>query len=330
MLSNNQLTILAADIGATKTNMALFSYDGSEFHVLKEQTFLTSEYQDLVMMIFEFLPENTLPDRIGLGAAGPVIEGSVKFTNLTLNINAKRISEHVSNIPVLLINDLEATAYGLATLKENDLETITTGAKAHPGNMAVIAPGTGLGEAGLYWDGRLHHPFSTEGGHCDFSPRTHTDYELLKYLQQDLGVEHISWERLLSGAGIYNLFRFLRDVDNEDDADKLTEQLLTSDPAAVISKNAADHPICSKAMELFFRYLAHEAANLALKVKSTGGLFIAGGIVKKNRHLLNKETFFRHFCDKGRLEPLLRDIPVAVVLNEKAPLLGAAYHAANV
>ncbi|SFE44441.1 glucokinase [Chitinophaga sp. CF118] len=319
-------TLLAGDIGGTKTNLALYNYDGKTFTLLKEDKYLSKDYNSLGKMLTDFLGDK-VPDRMCFGVAGPVLNGKVKITNVPWTIDSNEIAHLYNNIPVHLINDLETTAYGLAVLEEKDLHTIHKG-KHIPGNWGIIAPGTGLGEAGIYWDGKNAHPFPTEGGHCDFAPRTEPDLELFTYLQRKFG--HVSWERLISGPGIFTIYEFLRDLKEMDAPAWLTDKMLVHDDApALISENADTVPICAETMTLFLRYLAIEAANLALKVKATAGIFIGGGIMPKNLKLVDSHIFIKWFHDFGRMKHLLEDIPVKIILNDKTALLGAAWYAIN-
>ncbi len=207
-------------------------------------------------------------------------------------------------VPVHFINDLEATAFGLAGLGKDELATLAVGDPLAKGNMAIIAPGTGLGEAGLYWDGERYHPFATEGGHTDFSPRTAKDVEMFYALQQMFG--HVSWERVVSGMGIKNIFHCLAAKHKGPLPEWLTERMKTEDPAAVISQAALKHEdlICAETMELFVRYLATEASCLVLKLMATGGLFLAGGIPPKILPLLQTDNWTKNFDNNGRMHEL--------------------------
>lgn len=325
-LSQLPFTILAGDIGGTKTNLALFQFTGEDFSILKESKYTTKDFDHATEMIDNFLSGEISPDRMCFGAAGPVHGGKVKITNVDWQLDSGELSGHFNNKPVYLINDLEATAYGLAMLEETDILTVFEPPKKMDGNMALIAPGTGLGEAGLYWDGDHYHPFATEGGHCDFAPRTETDTELYLNINSKFG--HVSWERLVSGNGIINTFSFLRDKKDRDVPSWLAEKMVTQDPAALISRYADEVLICKETMSLFFRFLATEASNLALKLKATGGVYIGGGIVPKNISLLDHDIFLTTFRDAGRMKLLLEAIPVRIILNERTALLGAAYYGA--
>ena len=202
------------------------------------------------------------------------------------------------------------------------ISEIHQGDKDAAGNIAIIAPGTGLGEAALYWDGHTHHPFATEGGHCDFAPRNKFDFDLYSFLQKKLG--HVSWERLISGPGIVNIYEFLHDEMKREEPPWLRKEFENNDAAIIISRNADKCETCAEAMRLFTTYLAYESANLVLKVKATGGLFIGGGIAPQNISLFQHDIFFSSFRQSGRLNYLLEKIPVKIILNTKTALLGAA------
>jgi len=325
--SSSQVRVLAGDIGGTKTNLALFEFSSGKFSILKESRLITKDFSDLGKMIASFLTEDEKPDVMSFGIAGPVTENRVKLTNVSWDIDGEELSKQYNGIPVHLINDLEATAYGLALLKPAELFPIYKSGKEARGNLALIAPGTGLGEAGVYDDGVTYHPFGTEGGHSDFAPRTLLDNELFLHLSKQFG--HVSWERVISGNGISSIFDFLANEKSRDVPAKLKEALNLGDKPKVITDNIENYSICRETIELFLRYLATEAGNLALKIKATGGVFIGGGIIPKILDHVDKEQFMSYFRDFGRMNKLLSDISVSVILNEKTALLGAAYFGAG-
>ena len=325
--SSSQVRVLAGDIGGTKTNLALFEFSSGKFSILKESRLITKDFSDLGKMIASFLTEDEKPDVMSFGIAGPVTENRVKLTNVSWDIDGEELSKQYNGIPVHLINDLEATAYGLALLKPAELFPIYKSGKEARGNLALIAPGTGLGEAGVYDDGVTYHPFGTEGGHSDFAPRTLLDNELFLHLSKQFG--HVSWERVISGNGILSIFDFLANEKSRDVPAKLKEALNLGDKPKVITDNIENYSICRETIELFLRYLATEAGNLALKIKATGGVFIGGGIIPKILDHVDKEQFMSYFRDFGRMNKLLSDISVSVILNEKTALLGAAYFGAG-
>ena len=319
--------ILAGDIGGTKANMLLSRYSKNGLETIKECRYSTADFDSFSGILTDFLAGMQQPDKICFSAAGPVLEGKVKFTNLSWNIDSQEISGHLGGKPVVILNDLEATAFGLAALKEEELNVLYKGTNDTPGNIAILAAGTGLGEAALYFDGKSYHPFATEGGHSDFAPRCERDIAVLTFLLTRH--EHVSWERLLSGQGIFTIWQFLTEVEKKDAPEWLVDKMKNTDPAPIISQAALEKKcaVCLEAIELFNRYLATEAVNLILKLKATGGLYLAGGIAPKLLSLLNPETWKEVFGSSGRMGQLLKEVSVYVVLNEKAPLMGASYFA---
>jgi glucokinase len=320
------INFIAADIGGTKTNIALCCADSEGVTILDQKRYVSNDYPALSDIVHDFT-KGKHPGRLCAALAGPVVDGKSKLTNLPWVLDSAAMSSEMG-IPVSFINDLEATAFGLAGLGRDELATLAEGDSASKGNMAIIAPGTGLGEAGLYWDGQRYHPFATEGGHADFSPRTTKDVELLYALQQQFG--HVSWERLVSGMGIKNIFHCIAAKHRDPIPEWLSERMKDQDPAAVISQAALRHEdlICAETMELFVRYLATEASCLVLKLMATGGLFLAGGIPPKILPLLQTENWTKNFDNNGRMHELSDKVPVHVVLNDKMALMGAAYYGA--
>ena len=327
-LAANEVIVLAGDVGGTKTNLALYAFTGETFRVLEHVHYHSADFNGLTDVLQHFLQQYQKPAVISLGVAGPVIHEKATITNLSWQIDNRDIKTATGVQQVFLINDLEALAYGLAAITNDNIYELRAAKKQVAGNMAVIAPGTGLGEAGLYWDGKQYHPFATEGGHGDFAPRTEMDIELYRYLQQQLG--HVSWERLISGQGIVNIYRFLRDVKKMEVPAELSAAMQKEEDAAIISKHAASGTcaICDETMQLFFSYLAVECSNLALKFKATGGVYIGGGIVPQVMNLLKTDVFNNTFLDAGRMRPLLENVPVHILLDDKTALTGAAYYGA--
>ncbi|HXD77111.1 MAG TPA: glucokinase [Puia sp.] len=321
-----RVSILAADIGGTKTNVAWYETGGEMPVPVREKRYVSADYASLADIVRDFC-RTRLPDRISAAVAGPVIDGKSKLTNLPWVLDSTAMSEHLK-IPVRFINDLEATAYGLAGLADSERATLAAGDPAAKGNIAILAPGTGLGEAGLFFDGSAYHPFATEGGHSDFAPRTEIDVEIFYYLQKQFG--HVSWERVVSGMGIKNIFSFLTETRKAKIPDELDTRMKAGDPAAVISQSAlrGEDRVCTETMELFVRYMATEAASLVLKLMATGGLYIAGGIPPKILPLLETDNWTKNFDNNGRMHDLSERIPVHVVLNDKMALQGAAYFGA--
>lgn len=319
--------VLAGDVGATKTNLALFKMNGEDATSLKEGTYPSQEFKSIKEITDDFLKDLPQPEACCIGVAGPVFEGKVKLTNLSWEMDSNEIAKHLKLETIYLINDLEANAYGLAMLTDKDLEVIHKSSEALSGNAAIIAPGTGLGEAGLYFDGKFYHPFATEGGHSDFASRDKTDFELYEYLQNKFG--HVSYERVICGPGILNIYQFLKDEKKLEEPAWLTDEMNKDNDAAVISKHVGKSHLCDETMRLFIRFLAHESANLVLKMKATGGLFIGGGIAPQTIPLFEKYQFKDSFIDSGRMNHLLEKVTVSIILNTKTAMLGAAYYGAT-
>ncbi len=318
--------LLAVDVGGTKTDVALYNRHNGAIFLEKEAVFSSKKFDSLADIIRNFNGEAPLPESLCIAFAGPVLDGKARATNLDWQVDAEALSRELGIPQVFLLNDLEAKAYGIAALTEQDLTSIYAGKNNAEGNMAIIAPGTGLGEAGLYWDGRLFHPFATEGGHTDFAPRNEFDWELLLFLQKQFG--HVSWERLVSGPGIHQIYCFLREVKHWEAPANLQENIKNNDPAAAIALGVTENcPICEETMQLFVQYLAIETSNLALKLKSTGGIFIGGGILPKIWNEKLRSIFLEHFFQVGRMRPLLEEMTIQLILNPKTALLGAAWYA---
>ncbi len=320
--------VLAADVGGTKTDLALFQIVDGRLISIKSKRYPTTDHDSFVESILKFHGDELSSIHCAcFGVAGVVDGDKVQGVNFAWEIDAKKLERELNIKRILLINDLEANAYGLSALEEKDFKIIAKG-KKNKGNAAIIAPGTGLGEAVMYWDGSHYHPYATEGGHCSFSPRDLLDIQLWNFLNTEY--EHISWERLVSGQGIYNIYRFLRHYRNEKEPDWLTKELLKGDAPLIISSAAKEKsdPICVETIQLFVKYLSTASAQLALKTKATGGIYIGGGIAPKILSLIDKKEFYKNFINLGRMENLLKSIPVKIVLNDKTPLMGAAYYAA--
>lgn len=319
---------LVGDIGGTKTTLAITSADGSPKEFLIKQTFPSREFKSLEELTTLFLKGRTeVITKASFGIAGPVINKQVKATNLPWTIKEEVLSE-VLRVPVSLINDLTATAHAVPFLREEDLLTLNKGNPVKNGSLAVIAPGTGLGEAFLVWDGKRYIPFPSEGGHSDFAPVDELQIKLLAYLQRKFS--HVSYERLSSGKGLPNIYAFLKEENIAAEPDWLRTQLENApDQTPVISRVAIDGKadIAIKTLALFTQILAAEAGNLALKVMSNGGLYLGGGIPPRILPFLTNEDFLSAFQNKGRFVSFLENVPVHVIRNSETALIGAACHA---
>ena len=326
--------ILAGDVGGTKTNLGFFEIEGTgkslRIKSIVEQTFHSQEHASLDELATAFLNQHRLRPSIAcFGVAGPVQHGRSHATNLPWTIDAACLAAELKVDTALVINDLEANAYGIAALDDDDFAVLHRGAPDAEGNAAVIAAGTGLGEAGLIWDGERHHPFACEGGHADFAPRNALESDLLAFLLDEFG--HASWERVLSGPGLHNIYRFLCQETPGDESREVAKEIVEGDPPAVIARAAQERscPICVKTMQIFVSLYGAEAGNLALKLMATGGVYIGGGIAPKNVAALKQGDFMRSFTAKGRLKSVLEGIPVRVILTDKTALVGAACCAAS-
>jgi glucokinase len=321
--------ILAGDIGGTNTRLALVEATNDELKIVAEKTFPSRERTSLEAALAEFLSLHSCDlTSASFGIAGPVREGRCEATNLPWVVDSKAVAKRLHLKRVGLINDLEANAYGLAVLRSKDFVVLNKGARNARGNMAIISAGTGLGEAGMYWDGKMHRPFPSEGGHTDFAPRNHLEIELLDYSLKRY--RRVSYERLVSGPGLVNVYQFLRDTGKAGEPPWLAEKIRHGEAAPIISEHALDGKslLCIQALEIFVSLYGAEAGNLALKVMAIGGVFLGGGIAPKIVEKLREAEFMNAFTAKGRMRPLLQDIPVKVIMNPKTALLGAARHAA--
>ena len=316
--------ILAGDIGGTKTRLAVVEVSGTQVQTVREAVYGSGNYGTFEVLLGHFLADAETPRDAAFGIAGPVQGRVVHTTNLPWRIDADALQQQFGFAHCKLLNDLEATAYGLPALGAGDLLTLHAGAPDACGNAAVIAAGTGLGEAGLFWDGQQHHPFATEGGHASFSPGNDLDAALLRHMQQRHG--HVSWERIVSGPGLVSLHEFLRLHRRASQPDWLQLEMEKDDAAAAIANAALSgrDELCAEALDWFVRLYGAEAGNLALKVMSRGGLYLGGGIAPKILQHLQQGAFLDAFFNKGRMRPLLAAMPVRVILNDRAALYGAA------
>jgi glucokinase len=322
--------ILAADIGGTKVAAALYESTSNGVRRCAETSIASGEHTSLESALSEFLAAHRggAITAACFSVAGPVIDGEAKITNLPWVLRESSLATALDIGRVVLLNDVEATGLGVLCLPPEQLGVLNPG-QLRQGTAAVLAVGTGLGEGFLYWDGQRHHPVASEGGHCDFAPRTDVEIELLQHLRRQY--RHVSYERVLSGPGIGNIYAFLRRRSGVPEPEWLAADLARDDAGAVVGTQAlkgAD-TVCVAAMELFCAVLGAEAGNLALKAMTIGGVFLAGGIPPKILPLLRRDPFMQAFTDKGRFADVLRGIRVSVALDPRTALLGAAQHAAT-
>jgi len=328
--SDGTETILAGDLGGTKTLLALFREHNERFALVRESTFASRDHATFEEILDAFLgggaPETI--DAACFDVAGPVAEGRVQTTNLPWVLDERALATKLGTPRVKLLNDLEATAYGMLHVPASDLVCLHAGSSpARKGHIAVIAAGTGLGEAYLFFDGSAHHPLASEGGHADFAPRNELEIGLLQFVRAELG-GHVSYERVLSGPGLFTIYRFLRTSGFAPEPDWLAAELVANDPSATVSKAALtrNDPLSTKALDMFCELYGAEAGNMALRCLTVGGVYLGGGIGPKILPALQK-GFTRGYLDKGRFAKLVGDIPVHLALEPRTALLGAANYA---
>lgn len=322
--------LLAGDIGATKADLAVFSAEGGMRGPRAEATLASANYPSLEALLRSYLAGvDVSVERASLAVAGPVIKGCAHLTNLGWTADEHDLARKLGFSSVSLLNDLVATATCVPHLHKDDLHTLSAGEPLPGGTIAVIAPGTGLGEAFLTWHDDQYVAHATEGGHTDFGPNDELQDGLLRYLRERHG--HVSYERVCCGLGLPDIYSYIKSIGYAKEPDWFREQLSgADDPNPIIVEAAMDAdkscPLCRAALDVFVSVLGAEAGNLALKVLATGGVYLGGGIPPRILPLLKGETFMGAFLGKGRLGPMLSRVPVRVILNPDAALLGAAYY----
>jgi glucokinase len=317
--------ILAGDVGGTKVHLALYDFIDGKLKHARDEKYPAKEYSGLEEIVKEFLAADQVTAAC-FGVPGPVRDGRLRLTNLPWTLDSRELAAGLGISHVFLINDLEANGYGIAELTGEQIYTLAEGDASQIGNRALVAAGTGLGEGFLIWNGRMHVPYPSEGGHADFAPRNEDEIDLLRFLKQKYN-GRISFERVVSGMGLTGIYEFLRDVRGVEEPVWLAQKIAeVEDPNSVITEMglAARSEICEKALDMFVSAYGAEAGNLALKVLSVGGLYVGGGIAPRILEKLKDGTFIKSFTDKGRLSQLLINMPVRVILDSRAALLGAA------
>lgn len=320
--------ILAGDIGGTKTNLALYAVERST-HVmlLRESSFASKQYKGLEAVLREFLQEGQEQvSAAAFGIAGPVLDGVVLATNLPWKVETDRIASVLGCPQIRLMNDLETTAYGSLFLPPHEIQVLHEGKTRHS-HRVVIAAGTGLGQAFLMWDGARYWPVATEGGHADFAPINEKEIELLHFLKRKYA--HVSYERVLSGSGLVNIFDFLDQYLHQPVAPIVRQRLVSEDAAAVIGQAGIENlcPTCVEAVDIFLGVYGAQAGNLALTVMGLGGVYVGGGIIVKMLPKVTSGAFMNGYLAKGRYASFMADIPVQIILNPKASQFGAAHAA---
>lgn len=322
--------ILAGDVGGTKVDLALYGFDHGRLTHVREEKFAAREYAGLEAIVRKFLIESGDPEVTAacFGVPGPVRGGRLKLTNLPWVLDSHELSVALKIDHLFLINDLEANGYGIPELAPEQIYELSAGSPGAVGNRGLVSAGTGLGEAILVWNGKMHVPMASEGGHCDFAPRNETEIELLRYLQRTLK-GRVSFERVVSGLGLKNIYTFLRDEKGLEEPDWLKERMLAEDPNAIIGElgEEGSNELCVQTLDVFVSAYGAEAGNLALKVLSVGGMYLGGGIAPKILKKMRSGAFMKSFADKGRLSDLLVQMPVRIILESRCALMGAAAYA---
>ncbi len=318
--------LLAGDIGGTKVSLALFEED--KLQCIEEKTFHSRDFSDFSSLLHHFLtpfPHISI-SRAGFGIAGPVQDGVCRATNLPWTLSAEEL-QHQCKIPhVFLLNDLEASGWGLQFLPPSKYVTLNEGKKIN-GNRVLISAGTGLGEAGLFWNTKIHQPTATEGGHTDFAPCNEEQMGLFSYLYKQY--KHVSYERVLSGFGLYQIYRFLVDTQKEERDPEIETISTKLEPQRLVIEKALEglSTACIHAVEIFISIYGAEAGNLALKYLARGGAYLGGGLAPRLLPFFKHGGFMSAFTAKGRFSSLMQDIPIHLILEDKTALFGAAHYA---
>jgi glucokinase len=322
--------IVAGDVGGTKVHLALYGFEQGRLAHVRDEKFPAHEFDGLEAIVRRFISESGNPEVTAacFGVPGPVRGGRLRLTNLPWVLDSRELSTNLKIAHVFLINDLEANGYGIPELSADQLATLNVGDTSAVGNRAVVSAGTGLGEGILIWNGKTHIPMPSEGGHTDFGARNPMEADLLVHLMKKLS-GRVSYERVVSGPGIYNIYTFLRDEKKMEEPAWLADRMKTEDPNAVIGEvgESGKSELCAKTLEMFVASYGAEAGNMVLKALAIGGMYLGGGIAPKILTTMKNGVFMKAFTDKGRLSELCIHTPVHVILESRAALLGAAAYA---
>ena len=320
------MLILSCDIGATNTRIAIIDTANDKLRIHSDATFSSNNFDNPQDIIAHAIATTGVhPEIVGLGIAGPIRNQCSETINLPWRIDGAALKRTFGLSKLYLLNDLEAIAWGIAALESEDYFELHPGKLDPNGNLAVIAAGTGLGEAGVCRQNGRFQPFAAEGGHTDFAPSNQLiEWELLRFLANRYG--HVSWERVVSGLGIPNILEFLCQYHDNTLPTHVQDKLCNKDGAALIvaAADAGGCPLCEEALNLFLRIYGREAGNHALKIMATGGVYLAGGIAPKILTRLKASDFLQAFFDKGRMQPLMHNMPIRVILNHRVALYGVA------
>jgi glucokinase len=327
---NDNVSIIGANLREDMTTLGFFVSENEGVEVKIQHNYPTKDYASFADILRKFIQDNQLENvkRLGMAVPGPVINGKSNPARLGWNLDVEDFKRDFDFERVDMLNDQEASAYGMAILEDSDLDAIYTSGHLEKGNVAILAPGNGLGEAGYFFDGKYLRPFATEGGHSEFSPRTNVEVEFYQFLNNIYGI--VSWENVLSKGGLFNIYRFLRDVKRHPEPEGLAERLTGENFVQELFKAAVEDDvlICKIALDTFLEFLAREANNLTLKLKATGGLLISGDIPQVIREYIDKDKFYEKFKISDKMEEMLRNIPIYLNKNENTALNGAALYTA--
>jgi|SRR5450631_1097063 len=324
--------ILAGDVGGTKVHLALYGFAEGKLAHVRDELYPARDYSGLEEIAKKFLADGINSGEeitaACFGVPGPVRGGRLKLTNLPWVLDSRELSDDLSIEHLFLINDLEANGYGVPELSPSQIHVLREGDASQMGNRGLMSAGTGLGEAFLVWNGKTHTPMASEGGHCDFAARNDDEIDLLRFLQKKFN-GRISFERVVSGMGITSIYEFLRDAKGMEEPAWLRDRMQAEDPNAVIGELGTNgkSELCSRTLDMFVSAYGAEAGNLALKVLSIGGVYLGGGIAPRILEKMGSGIFMKAFLDKGRLSGLLEHMPVRIILESRAALLGAAAYA---
>lgn len=328
--NNNNISIIGADISEEVTMLGYYVSSNGGIDTKIQKKYATTEYASFSEILTHFIQEEKLDNvkRLGISVPGPVINGKSNPARLGWALDVEEFKDNFGFEQVNLLNDQEASAYGIALLQDSDLDPIYTSGHLEKGNVAFLAPGIGLGEAGYFYDGNYLRPFATEGGHSEFSPRTKVEVEFYQFLNNIYGI--VSWENVISKTGLFNIYRFLRDVQRHPEPEWLTERLAKGNFTEEIFRAAMEEDvlICKITLDTFLEFLAREANNLTLKLKATGGLLIGGDIARIIRRYIDKDKFYEKFKISDKMEDMLKNIPIYVINTETTSVNGAALYTA--
>lgn len=327
---NNNINIVAGNVGSFTTQLALYKSENQNVVRQSFEVYDNKQFNSFTEIYNNFVEKTQLskPDRIALGVGGPVIGSTCRIDQLSWELEAEKIKSEIGVDDFYMINDLEATAYSLHKVGSDNLQVVYEGNQNQKGNVAILAPGNGLGESGLYWDGEAHRPFATEGGHSEFAPRNDQEVDFYQFLKKIYGI--VSWETVLSKNGMFNIYRFLRDVGRHEGCPKVNNRQLDDLFIDQLKACAFDneYDICRLTLEYFIEFMAREANSLVLKLKATGGLVLTGEIPLKIRELLDEQKFYKNFVVSDKMERLLKDVPIYILKDEDSVIRGAAIYGA--